>query len=58
MIRIGLTEESNKLYEELRLKKNEGYFDFKTTSLVRDDDEREIRIYCDSGRLYRPCISS
>jgi DNA-directed RNA polymerase beta subunit len=53
---IGLTEEPNKLYEEMEKERVEGYFDMKNTSIVRDDDECEIRVYCDSGRLYRPVL--
>lgn len=53
---VGMTEESQKLINEMNTKKMEGYFDQKNVSIVADNDECEIRIYCDSGRLYRPTI--
>lgn len=53
---MGMTEEAVKLIDEIRAKKSEGYFDQKNVGVVEDHDECEIRIYCDSGRLYRPTI--
>lgn len=53
---IGMTENAQKLINEMNSKKMEGYFDQKNVSVVADNDECEIRIYCDSGRLYRPTI--
>jgi DNA-directed RNA polymerase beta subunit len=53
---VGLTEEPIQLSEDMEKKRIEGYFDMKNTSIVRDDDECEIRVYCDSGRLYRPVL--
>jgi DNA-directed RNA polymerase beta subunit len=53
---IGVTEDAFKLSEEMNKKRLEGHFNIQNTSIVRDDDECEIRIYCDSGRLYRPVL--
>ncbi len=53
---VGMTEEPKKLIDEMNSKKSEGYFDQKNVAVVADNDECEIRIYCDSGRLYRPTI--
>jgi DNA-directed RNA polymerase beta subunit len=53
---IGITEDPINFSDEMNQKRIEGYFDMKNTSIVRDDDEGEIKIYCDSGRLYRPVI--
>lgn len=53
---IGMTEKSTELVNEMDKLKSEGYFDQKNVSVVGDHDECEIRIYCDSGRLYRPTI--
>lgn len=53
---IGMTEEPQNLINEMNAKKIDGYFDQKNVSIVPDNDECEIKIYCDSGRLYRPTI--
>jgi hypothetical protein len=53
---IGMTSDSTKLVDDMGKKRSEGYFNAKNTSIVRDDDEYEIRVYCDSGRLYRPVL--
>lgn len=53
---VGMTENAIQLTNEMKLKKSEGYFDQKNVAIVEDHDESEIRIYCDSGRLYRPTI--
>lgn len=53
---IGMVEEPLKMTNEMDSKRSEGYFDQKNVSIVTDHDECEIRIYCDSGRLYRPTI--
>lgn len=53
---IGLTDKFMELSDDLDDKKSTGIFDGKNTSIVRDDDASEIRIYCDSGRLYRPVL--
>ena len=53
---LGLSEDHLKLYNDLIDKKINGFFDRKNVSIVRDIDEKEIRIYCDSGRMYRPVL--
>nr|YP_010806466.1 DNA-dependent RNA polymerase 2 subunit Rpb2/subunit Rpb4 [Bodo saltans virus] len=53
---MGLTNKFMELSDDLDKMKLEGLFDQKNTSIVRDDDLGEIRIYCDSGRLYRPVL--
>jgi DNA-directed RNA polymerase beta subunit len=53
---IGLTNKFMELSDDLDNMKTGGFFDQKNTSIVRDDDLGEIRVYCDSGRLYRPVL--
>lgn len=53
---IGLTNKIMTLSDELDKMKLDGVFDPKNTSIVRDDDAAEIRVYCDSGRIYRPVL--
>lgn len=50
---MGVTDNAVKLNNELRKHKEEGYFN-PLVSIVWDINEKEIRIYCDGGRLYRP----
>jgi DNA-directed RNA polymerase beta subunit len=52
---LGLTNEPSKLENELRKNKLNGTFE-PTTSIVYDIFTREIRVYCDTGRMYRPVI--
>jgi len=52
---LGLTDNPIALDDELRHKKLHGTFD-NTISIVNDIKNREIRVYCDSGRLFRPVI--
>jgi DNA-directed RNA polymerase II subunit RPB2 len=51
---IGMIEDPIKLCNDMETMRTQGYFDMKNTSVVRDDDEGEIKVYCDSGRLVRP----
>jgi DNA-directed RNA polymerase beta subunit len=53
---VGITEDSYNLVKNMEKLRSEGLFDAKNTSIVKDDDECEIRVYCDSGRLYRPVM--
>lgn len=53
---VGMTDKSQDLYNEMQQLKAEGFFDQKNVSIVADNDECEIRVYCDSGRLVRPLI--
>jgi DNA-directed RNA polymerase II subunit RPB2 len=52
---IGIIKDANKLYNELYQNKLNGGFD-PTTGIVPDVGEREIRVYCDGGRLFAPAI--
>jgi len=53
---IGITEKYVELEQEMVSLKLSGFFDQKNVSIVADHEEGEIRIYCDSGRLYRPIL--
>lgn len=53
---IGMTDKTTELCGEMEKMRMQGYFDMKNTSIVRDDDEGEVRVYCDSGRLVRPVL--
>lgn len=53
---VGMTDNPQELYAEMQQLKYEGFFDQKNVSIVADNDECEIRVYCDSGRLVRPLI--
>ena len=52
---LGMIEKSFELVSELRKRKLEGIFD-NTISIVFDIAMKEIRVYCDCGRLYRPVM--
>jgi DNA-directed RNA polymerase beta subunit len=52
---LGLTDNPMILEDELKYKKLHGIFD-NTISIVNDIKNREIKVYCDSGRLFRPVI--
>ena len=52
---LGLSDNPIALDDELRHKKLHGTFD-NTISIVNDIKNREIKVYCDSGRLFRPVI--
>lgn len=53
---IGLTNNSNELYVELRKLKQNGII-IKTNSIIYDIPKGEIKIYTDSGRLFRPLLN-
>ena len=53
---IGLTEKPMLLEEEMKKFKLNGTFE-PTTSIVHDIPEKEIRVYCDGGRMYRPVMT-
>jgi DNA-directed RNA polymerase II subunit RPB2 len=53
---LGMTTTPLELVEDMNAKRMSGNFDQKNVSIVPDHDENEIRVYCDSGRLYRPTI--
>jgi DNA-directed RNA polymerase II subunit RPB2 len=52
---VGVTDNAIKLNDELRKNKEDGSFN-PLISIVWDVPEKEIRIYCDGGRLYRPVM--
>lgn len=53
---VGFTEKSNELYKELRLLKQNGVI-LRTNGIVYDIQNNEIKIYTESGRLYRPILN-
>lgn len=53
---IGMSDEPFKLYEELRKLKQNGII-VRTNSICHDIPKGEIKIYTDSGRLYRPLLT-
>ena len=53
---IGLTDKPYELYTELRKLKQNGII-VRTNSIVYDIVKGEIKIYTDSGRLYRPLMT-
>ncbi len=52
---IGVTKEPIKLNQELRKNKENGSFN-PLISIIWDVPEKEIRVYCDGGRIYRPVL--
>jgi DNA-directed RNA polymerase beta subunit len=52
---LGLSKDPFKLEEELRANKTDGGFE-PTTAIVHNILEKEIKIYCDGGRMYRPTM--
>jgi DNA-directed RNA polymerase II subunit RPB2 len=52
---LGLSKEPKILYNKLINNKLNGTYD-PTTGIAYDITSKEIRIYCDSGRLYHPTI--
>lgn len=52
---IGMTDKSFELYNELRKLKQNGII-LRTNSICYDIPKGEIKIYTDSGRLYRPYL--
>ena len=53
---IGLTDKPFELYTELRKLKQNGII-LRTNSIIYDIVKGEIKIYTDSGRLYRPLLT-
>jgi DNA-directed RNA polymerase II subunit RPB2 len=54
---IGLTGKPFELYSELRKLKQNGII-IRTNSIVYDIPKSEIKIYTDSGRLFRPLLTT
>ncbi len=52
---IGVVNDAIKLDDELRKNKENGVFN-PLISIVWDIPEKEIKIYCDGGRIYRPVL--
>lgn len=53
---LGLTEKPFELYSEIRKLKHNGII-LRTNSIIYDITKGEIKIYTDSGRLYRPLLN-
>jgi DNA-directed RNA polymerase II subunit RPB2 len=53
---LGITSKYIELYNDMNSMKSSGHFDRKNVSIVIDHEEFEIKIYCESGRLYRPVL--
>lgn len=52
---IGVTDEPQKLYLNLKKKKVNGDIE-STTSIIFNIETNELKIYCDGGRLIRPMM--
>lgn len=52
---LGVTTEAFKLEDDMRTRKLDGTFD-PVTSIVHDVVNKEIRVYCEGGRMFRPVI--
>jgi DNA-directed RNA polymerase II subunit RPB2 len=50
---LGLTNKPVPMEAELRKNKLNGTFD-PTTSIVHDIEQKEIKVYCDGGRMFTP----
>ena len=53
---IGMSDKSFELYNELRKLKQNGII-IRTNSITHDIPKGEIKIYTDSGRLFRPLLT-
>jgi DNA-directed RNA polymerase beta subunit len=53
---VGMSDKPNELFKELRLLKQNGII-LRTNGMTHDIVRGEIRIYTESGRLYRPIIN-
>jgi DNA-directed RNA polymerase beta subunit/intein/homing endonuclease len=53
---IGFTEKAYELYKELRILKQNGII-LRTNGIIYDIPNGEIKIYTESGRLYRPILN-
>ena len=45
-----------RVYNDLKEKKKIGYFNSEMVSIVIDHDEFELKVYCETGRMYRPIM--
>jgi len=53
---MGMVEDAVTLENEFNDKRLNGDIDSANTSIVLDIQKKELHVYCDSGRLYRPVI--
>ena len=53
---INVLPPAVQFYERFQKKKRQKVFNPEVVSIVMDTYELEIKIYCDSGRLYRPVL--
>lgn len=53
---LGLIENGVDFYKDMYNKKLKGYFGSKSISVAWDYEKLEMRVRCDSGRMYRPVI--
>lgn len=53
---LGMIYDPHNLEMELSQMKLSGALDQRNVSIVPDYHENEIRVYCDSGRMYRPVM--
>jgi DNA-directed RNA polymerase II subunit RPB2 len=53
---VGMTDKPYELYSEIRKLKQNGVI-IRTNSIIYDIPKGEIKIYTDSGRLYRPLLN-
>jgi len=53
---VGMTDKYIELEKEMSYMKLHGDFDPKCVSIVVDHEKSEFKVYCDSGRMYRPVI--
>jgi DNA-directed RNA polymerase II subunit RPB2 len=53
---LGLTDKPIEFIEKINSMKNNGELDKQMVSIVPSYTDNEIRIYCDSGRFFRPLM--
>ena len=54
---VGITDNLEECYEELRKMKYKDDLFSDQVSFVKEKEERELRIFCDHGRMMRPLIN-
>ena len=53
---LGVTNKYLELSNDLAKMKLKGEIDQKNVSIITDHEEGDIKVFCDSGRLYRPVL--
>ena len=53
---LGVTDEPIKFAEKINQMKMKGELDRQMVSVIQSFIDNEVRVYCDSGRFYRPMI--